>query len=114
VASRYQQVYGLHAVRTLLERRPETIVLARVLREASGKLAELARALADRGVALERVSRADLDRLSSGGVHQGVLVEVEAAADSRGISRRSSSSAGERCGCTCSMAWRTHATSVPA
>ena len=81
MASKHQQVYGLHAVRALFERRPETIVVARVLRDASGKLADLARALAARGVAIERMARADLDRLSAGGVHQGVLVEVEAAAE---------------------------------
>ena len=81
MASKHQQIYGLHAVRTLLERRPETIVHARVLRDASGRLAELARRLAARGVALERVARADLDRLSGGGAHQGVLVDVEAAAE---------------------------------
>ena len=81
VASRHQQIYGLHAVRALLERRPQTVVAAKVLRDASGKLAELARALAARGIAIERVSRHDLDRLAEGGAHQGVLVEVEAAAE---------------------------------
>lgn len=39
-----------------------------------GKLAELARALSSAGVSLERVARADLDRLSAGGLHQGVVV----------------------------------------
>jgi 23S rRNA (guanosine2251-2'-O)-methyltransferase len=79
VAAKHQQVYGLHAVRSVLERRPETIVHARVLREATGKLAELARELSAAGVSQERVTRADLDRLAAGGVHQGVVVEVEAA-----------------------------------
>jgi 23S rRNA (guanosine2251-2'-O)-methyltransferase len=79
VAARHQQIYGLHAVRIVLERRPETISHARILRDASGKLADLARALSDAGVSLERVQRADLDRLADGGVHQGVVVEVEAA-----------------------------------
>ena len=80
MASR-QRLYGLHAVRALLERRPETVFAAKVLRDASGKLADLAEALAARGIAIERVSRADLDRLSDGGVHQGVVVEVAAAAE---------------------------------
>jgi 23S rRNA (guanosine2251-2'-O)-methyltransferase len=79
VASRHQQIYGVHAVRAVLERRPETLVAAKVLREASGKLGDLARALAARGVAVERVGRADLDRLTEGGVHQGIVVEVHAA-----------------------------------
>ena len=52
-----QQLYGLHAVRAVLERRPETVLSAKVLRDASGKLAEIERALAARGIALERVSR---------------------------------------------------------
>jgi 23S rRNA (guanosine2251-2'-O)-methyltransferase len=79
VASRRQHLYGLHAVRAVLERRPETVLAAKVLRDASGKLAELERALAARGIALERVARGDLDRLAEGGVHQGIVVEVAAA-----------------------------------
>jgi 23S rRNA (guanosine2251-2'-O)-methyltransferase len=65
-------------VRAVLERRPETLVAGKVLRDASGKLGELARALAARGVPLERVARADLDRLAEGGVHQGIVVDVAA------------------------------------
>jgi len=79
VASRHQQIYGLHAVRALLERRPETVLTAKVLRDGGGNVAELAKALAARGVAVERVARNDLDRLTDGGVHQGIVVEVAAA-----------------------------------
>jgi 23S rRNA (guanosine2251-2'-O)-methyltransferase len=79
VAKRRQSIYGLHAVRSVLERRPETLLAAKILRDASGKLAELERALASRGIALERVGRGDLDRVSEGGVHQGVVVEIVAA-----------------------------------
>jgi 23S rRNA (guanosine2251-2'-O)-methyltransferase len=79
VASRHQQIYGLHAVRALLERRPETVVTAKVLRDGGGNVAELTKALAARGIAVERVSRNDLDRLTDGGVHQGIVVEVAAA-----------------------------------
>jgi 23S rRNA (guanosine2251-2'-O)-methyltransferase len=81
VASRSQQIYGLHAVRAVLERRPQTVLAAKVLRDASGKLAELAEALARRGVAVQRVARSDLDRLTDGGVHQGVVVDVAATAE---------------------------------
>ena len=81
MASRRQNFYGVHAVRAVLERRPETVLAAKVLRDATGKLAELAGALAARGVAVQRVSRADLDRLTEGAVHQGVVVEVAAAAE---------------------------------
>jgi 23S rRNA (guanosine2251-2'-O)-methyltransferase len=52
-----------------------------VLRDAGGKLAELAGALAARGIAIERVARADLDRLTDGAVHQGIVVEVAATAE---------------------------------
>jgi 23S rRNA (guanosine2251-2'-O)-methyltransferase len=79
VANRRQLLYGLHAVRAVLERRPETVLTAKVLRGASGKLAELERALAARGIALERVDRNHLDRLTEDGVHQGIVVEVTAA-----------------------------------
>ena len=81
MASRSQHIYGLHAVRAVLERRPQTVLTAKVLRDASGKLAELVDTLAARGVAVQRVGRADLDRLTDGGVHQGVVVEVAAAAE---------------------------------
>ncbi len=79
MANRHQQIYGLHAVRALLERRPETVVTAKVLRDGGGNVGELAKALAARGIAVERVSRNDLDRIADGGVHQGIVVEVAAA-----------------------------------
>jgi len=79
VAERRPQVYGLHAVRALLERRPETILAAAVLREPGGKLADLARELAARGVRVDHLPRHELDRRSGGATHQGVLVETAAA-----------------------------------
>jgi 23S rRNA (guanosine2251-2'-O)-methyltransferase len=81
VADRGRQVYGLHAVRALLERRPETIRSATVLRDAGGKLADLARELTAQGVAVTHVPRAELDRRCSGAAHQGVLVDVAAAGE---------------------------------
>ena len=78
MASR-QRIYGLHAVRAVLDHRPETLLAAKVLRDASGKLDGLARAIGARGVPLERLARAELDRLADGGVHQGIVVEVAAA-----------------------------------
>jgi 23S rRNA (guanosine2251-2'-O)-methyltransferase len=79
VAGRHGQVYGLHAVRSALERRPETFVGAKLLRDAGGKLAELERELKRRHVPIEHVHRAELDRLTQGGVHQGVVAEIRAA-----------------------------------
>jgi 23S rRNA (guanosine2251-2'-O)-methyltransferase len=81
VAEGRQRIYGLHAVRALLERRPDSVVTAKILADASGPLEELARELGKRRVTVERVRRADLDRLSDGGSHQGVLVEVRGAVE---------------------------------
>jgi 23S rRNA (guanosine2251-2'-O)-methyltransferase len=81
VADGHQRIYGLHAVRALLERRPDAVVSARILVDASGQLEELARELGRRRVPVERVRRADLDRLSDGGSHQGVLVEIRGAVE---------------------------------
>ncbi|HLF11474.1 MAG TPA: 23S rRNA (guanosine(2251)-2'-O)-methyltransferase RlmB [Gammaproteobacteria bacterium] len=80
VANR-RQVYGLHAVRALLARRPKAIVVAKLLDETSGRLAELVDDLRQQGVPIERVRRAELDRFCGGATHQGVLIEVEAAAE---------------------------------
>jgi len=75
-------IYGLHAVRGLLARRPEAITAAKVLDgPAEGRLAELVRALASRGVPVERVGRRELDRLCEGGIHQGIVVEAAGRAE---------------------------------
>jgi 23S rRNA (guanosine2251-2'-O)-methyltransferase len=68
-------------VRALLARRPKAIVAAKLLHETSGRLADLADDLRKCGVPVERVRRTDLDRLCGDATHQGVLVEVEAAAE---------------------------------
>jgi 23S rRNA (guanosine2251-2'-O)-methyltransferase len=49
-----------------------------VLEKPSGRLAELARALEALGVPVTHVRRAELDRRSRGGAHQGIVVEVAA------------------------------------
>jgi 23S rRNA (guanosine2251-2'-O)-methyltransferase len=81
VAERRQQVYGLHAVRALLERRPEAVMAATVLADARGPLEELVRELSRRQVPISRARRAELDRLCGGASHQGVMVEVRGAAE---------------------------------
>lgn len=74
-------VYGLHAVRALLERRPKAV--RRVILQAgrtdkrAQELAELARSHA---IAIETRPGAELDALAGGGVHQGAAARVEAAA----------------------------------
>ncbi len=70
-------VYGTHAVQALLEKRPGAIRSVKILRGSpAGSLPRLARALEALDVPVERVARADLDRLAQGGAHQGVLVET--------------------------------------
>lgn len=81
VADRRQRVYGLHAVRALVERRPEAVVSATILADASGPLEELARELGQRRVHVERVRRPELDRLCDGASHQGVVIEVRGASE---------------------------------
>jgi 23S rRNA (guanosine2251-2'-O)-methyltransferase len=81
VADRRHVVYGLHAVRALVDRRPEAVVSATILADASGPLEQLARDLGKRRIPIERVRRAELDRLCDGASHQGVLVEVRGAAE---------------------------------
>ncbi len=74
------RVYGVHAVRSLLEKRPEAILDAKILRGSkAGSLPELARALGAHQIPIEHVQRIALDRLSDGGTHQGILVRTRGA-----------------------------------
>ena len=70
-------IYGLHAVRALVEKRPGAILSAKLLRGSSaGGLPKLTKALEGLEVPLERVPRTELDRLSRGGTHQGIVVQT--------------------------------------
>ncbi len=75
----HRRVYGLHAVQALLETRPGAILSARALDSRGGPLGEFVQALEALGVPVERVRRAELDRLAHGGTHQGIVVEVRGA-----------------------------------
>lgn len=68
-------VYGLHAVRHLLERAPEQVLEAWV-QEAlqSDSLQTIDNVLRQHGVAVHRANTATLDKLSHNGVHQGVVL----------------------------------------
>lgn len=73
-------VYGVHAVRSLIEKRPEAILDAKVLRGSkAGAIPELIKALGSLRIPVEAVQRADLDRISSGGSHQGVIIRTRGA-----------------------------------
>lgn len=71
-------VYGLHAVRALLEKRPQAvrrlIVQANRGDRRATEIVELARA---KGIAVETRSPQELDKLAGGGVHQGAVARVE-------------------------------------
>ena len=70
-------IYGLHAVLALVEKRPGAILSAKLLRGSSaGSLPKLTKALEGLEVPLQRVPRAELDRLSQGGTHQGIVVQT--------------------------------------
>lgn len=70
-------VYGLHAVRAVLERRAGAVAGAKLLEnDSSPALREVERALHAAGVRVERVSRRALDRASDGGRHQGIVLDV--------------------------------------
>ncbi len=72
-------VYGVHSVRTLVEKRPGTIRQACVLKGSrSGAVSALQRALQNLGIPVEEMQKAQLDRMSGGGRHQGVLVRTAA------------------------------------
>lgn len=70
--------YGLHPVRSLLEREPAGIARLLLIDPNRPPLAELAALAARHGIAVECRPAATLDRLSGGGVHQGVLALLSA------------------------------------
>ncbi|SDU19202.1 23S rRNA (guanosine(2251)-2'-O)-methyltransferase RlmB [Halopseudomonas salegens] len=75
--SELETVFGLHAVKALLERHPKRVKSLWLQR---GRLDERMQAvvnLAEQGaISVQRVSVDELDQQSGGGVHQGVLAQV--------------------------------------
>ncbi len=70
-------VYGVHAVRALLERRAENVVSAALLRGSrASTLPDIERELTKCNIPIEHMDRAALDRLTAGGTHQGVAVRI--------------------------------------
>lgn len=77
MADKGSSVYGLHTVETILARRSGEIRSAAVVAgDLRGRLGELLTQLEAKRVNVERLSRAELDRLAGGGTHQGVVVFV--------------------------------------
>jgi 23S rRNA (guanosine2251-2'-O)-methyltransferase len=65
-------------VEALRARMPVTAVYVAEGAERDGRLREVFRVVADRGVALLEVGRAELDRLTDGAVHQGLAARIPA------------------------------------
>jgi 23S rRNA (guanosine2251-2'-O)-methyltransferase len=75
-----ETVYGIHAVRSILERRPTALRRLLVVAGRNDRrlteLVDLARAA---GVAIETRPAGELESLAGGGVHQGVVARVTPA-----------------------------------
>ncbi|HCO42866.1 MAG TPA: 23S rRNA (guanosine(2251)-2'-O)-methyltransferase RlmB [Gammaproteobacteria bacterium] len=70
--------YGLHPVRSLLEREPAGIARLLLLDPNRPPFAELATLAAAHGITVERRPAGTLDRLCGGAVHQGALALLSA------------------------------------
>jgi 23S rRNA (guanosine2251-2'-O)-methyltransferase len=71
--------YGLHSVRTLLQREPGTVARLLLAERERPALAELATLAAHNGIAVDQRPAAALDRLSASATHQGVIALLTAA-----------------------------------
>jgi 23S rRNA (guanosine2251-2'-O)-methyltransferase len=71
-------VYGINPVLEAL--RAGRVTTLRVGSRGGGRMQELLRLASERGVRVQRVDPGQLDRLATGGVHQGVVAEAEDAA----------------------------------
>ncbi len=70
-------VYGLHAVRALLMRRPSDVIRLTLAQDRDdARQRELRRLAAECGLTPAVATTPDLDRLSGGAAHQGVVAEV--------------------------------------
>lgn len=75
---RGRAVFGRHAVRAVLTRRPDAIEAADLLAgQHRADLATIAEALAKLGVPIRSMQRQALDRLAGGQNHQGIIVYIQ-------------------------------------
>jgi 23S rRNA (guanosine2251-2'-O)-methyltransferase len=67
-------IFGLHAVEALLTNHPERIIRLCVFHQRNDKKLEVLMSLAKQSdIAVDHVSRTELDRMSQDGNHQGVV-----------------------------------------
>lgn len=70
-------VYGLHAVRALLMRRPADVLrLAFAQDRDDPRIRELRRLATERGLPIAEAMTSELDRQSGGAAHQGIVAEI--------------------------------------
>jgi 23S rRNA (guanosine2251-2'-O)-methyltransferase len=73
-------VYGPHAVRALLIRRPADVIRLTLAQDPDARQRELQRLAKEKGVPAVVATTVELDRLSGGAAHQGAIAEVRANA----------------------------------
>lgn len=73
-----RRIYGLHAARAALEYTPEKLVSAWVdLHRQDGSLGKIVQRLSELGVRVDFADKRQLEKLSGGNNHQGVVFEIE-------------------------------------
>lgn len=78
--SRTRRIVGLHAAQSALEHTPDKLVAAWVdAQRGDARLNRVRQALENLGIPVHTSLRKDLDRLSEGRNHQGVILEAEMA-----------------------------------
>jgi 23S rRNA (guanosine2251-2'-O)-methyltransferase len=73
-------VYGPHAVRALLMRRPGDVIRLTLAQDPDARQRELQRLAKEKGVQAVAATTVELDRLSGGAAHQGAIAEVRPSA----------------------------------
>ncbi len=84
-------VYGLHAVRALLQKKPDSVLRVYVQAgRGDPRMSEVLALVKERDVGVDVKSPQELDRLTGGGVHQGVAAKVRPAVtlDENGLFER--------------------------
>ncbi len=75
-----ERIYGLHAVRTVLERRPQAVLSLTVQSgRQDQRLQEILDLARPHGITVQPRGVAELDAAAEGGVHQGVVARVRPA-----------------------------------
>jgi 23S rRNA (guanosine2251-2'-O)-methyltransferase len=90
-------VYGLHAVRVLLQKRPDAVQRLVVQSGRADQRAAAVLALArERGIGVDMRPPQELDKLAGGGVHQGIAARVRPAVplDENGLFARIEAAVG--------------------